>query len=74
MKAWKFALASSLLGLALLTTASAPAAKSSCSARCDDRAAACDDACETRHQDAKPRVECKLACIQERTACEKDCK
>lgn len=66
-------LATALLGLAFLTTASPTPAKSSCSARCDERASACDDACEARHKEPKLRIECKLACISERADCEKGC-
>jgi hypothetical protein len=46
----------------------------SCSAECDRKASECVDACEAQHSEAKPRVECKVACIAEREKCEKDCK
>jgi hypothetical protein len=45
-----------------------------CSADCDKKASECVDACEAKFQEAKPRVECKVACITERENCEKACK
>jgi hypothetical protein len=46
----------------------------SCSAECDKKASDCVDACEAKHAEPKPRVECKVACITDREKCEKDCK
>lgn len=59
-------------GAIAATSGSAPAA-GACSAECDRKAAECVDACEAQHKDAKPRVECKLACVTAREKCEKGC-
>src|SRR3954454_25331944 len=45
-----------------------------CSQGCDRKASECVDACESKYQEAKPRVECKVGCIGEREKCDKDCK
>lgn len=63
-----------LIVAALLAFPSYAPAESPCSAACDKAAAACTDACEARLADAKARVECKLACIAEREACDKTCR
>ena len=49
--------------------------RSDCTEGCDKDAAACVDACETKHgNDAPARVGCKVKCAEQRGACEKACK
>ena len=64
----------SLLAVAVAASNGSAPAAGSCSDECDRKAAECVDACEAAHKEAKPRVECKLACVTEREKCEKGCK
>ena len=53
---------------------SAPHGPSTCPAACDQKAAACVDACEVAHaSDPAKRVACKVDCADKRAACEKAC-
>src|SRR5262249_25151810 len=45
----------------------------SCSESCDRKAADCVDACDAKHKDDKPRVECKIQCATDRQKCESAC-
>lgn len=67
------AISAAVLGLAFFAQIRSAPAQSSCSAACDKAASACDDACETKHKDAKERIQCKLTCIEKRERCEKGC-
>lgn len=68
------AFSSAVIALGVFVPLRSAPANTDCSASCDKAAAACNDACETQHKDAKPRVECKIRCIEERERCEKGCK
>jgi len=70
----KLVCAASLACLAVAAWPGAAPTAGSCSDECDRKAADCVDVCEATHKEAKPRVECKLACIAEREKCEKSCK
>jgi hypothetical protein len=77
-KAWRSrpALAATLLALlgALASTDPAGAADAlSCSENCDRKASDCLDACDSKHKEDKPRVECKMQCATERQKCESSC-
>ena len=44
-----------------------------CQEECDRKASACVDVCDAKYQEDRARVPCKLACIDDRKACAKNC-
>jgi hypothetical protein len=62
-----------LLGAPLSVHPVGAADSRSCSESCDRKAADCVDACDAKHKDDKPRVECKIQCVADRQKCESAC-
>jgi hypothetical protein len=60
----------------LIVAGAPPSASGSdpCRDACDNKAGDCVDACEAKYAEPKPRVECKVGCIEARKRCEKQCK